>query len=196
MSNYIPYPFYYDDAPVDISFVFAADPVKAYEEHASEYDVVGASYAVASALYPDLEVDEAVMVYREKKLVTGNTNGVLSAAFGAKKAALSVDRLAQNLDPSNTRGEEGPVETNLYTSLDGVAPSKKITSADVSYTKEEAIAEASRCISCHCDECIKGCAYLQHYQKFPRILTREIYNNVSIIMGDHMMNKPINGCHT
>ena len=23
MSNYIPYPFYYDDAPVDISFVFA-----------------------------------------------------------------------------------------------------------------------------------------------------------------------------
>ncbi|MBR4139242.1 MAG: 4Fe-4S dicluster domain-containing protein [Lachnospiraceae bacterium] len=178
----------------DISFVFAADPVKAYEEHASEYDVVGASYAVASALYPDLEVDEAVMVYREKKLVTGNTNGVLSAAFGAKKAALSVDRLAQNLDPSNTRGEEGPVETNLYTSLDGVAPSKKITASDVSYTKEEAIAEASRCISCHCDECIKGCAYLQHYQKFPRILTREIYNNVSIIMGDHMMNKPINAC--
>ena len=26
------------------------------------------------------------------------------------------------------------------------------------------------------------------------MLTREIYNNVSIIMGDHMMNKPINAC--
>ena len=61
-------------------------------------------------------------------------------------------------------------------------------------SKEHAIAEASRCIQCKCDECIKGCAYLQHYNKFPRILTREIYNNVSIIMGDHMMNKPINAC--
>ena len=60
--------------------------------------------------------------------------------------------------------------------------------------RESAVAEASRCIQCHCDECIKGCVYLQHYKKFPRILTREIYNNVSIIMGDHMMNRPINAC--
>ena len=44
------------------------------------------------------------MVCREKKLITGKTEGVLGAAFGAKKAALSADRLAQNLDPSNTRG--------------------------------------------------------------------------------------------
>ena len=57
-----------------------------------------------------------------------------------------------------------------------------------------AIREAARCIQCACEECIKGCAYLQHYKKSPRILTREIYNNVSIIMGDHMMNKPINTC--
>ena len=179
---------------MDITFEFGTDPVGAYEEHASNYDVVSASYSVANTLFPALEVDEAVMVYRAEKLVTGQTEGVLSSAFGAKKAALSVDRLAQNLDPSNTRGEEGAVETKLYTSLDGVTASKKVMPAGSEYTKEEAIEEASRCISCHCDECIKGCAYLQHYQKFPRILTREIYNNVSIIMGDHMMNKPINAC--
>ena len=179
---------------MDITFVFNTDPVASYQEHAAEYDVVCASFDVAKALYPELATDEAVMVYREKKLVTGPTQGVLSAAFGAKKAALSVDRLVQNLDPSNTRGEEGSVETKLYTSLDGVVPTKKIIAQSDLYTKEEAIKEASRCISCHCDECVKGCAYLQHYQKFPRILTREIYNNVSIIMGDHMMNKPINAC--
>ena len=73
-------------------------------------------------------------------------------------------------------------------------PTEKTMPSGTFYTKEEAIAEASRCIQCHCDECVKGCAYLQHYKKFPRILTREIYNNVSIIMGDHMMNKPINAC--
>ena len=52
----------------------------------------------------------------------------------------------------------------------------------------------ARCIQCECIECLKGCAYLRHYDKFPRILTREIYNNAGIIMGDHMMNKALNSC--
>ena len=175
---------------IDIKFEFNADPTAVYGETAAKYDLICASYEVANQLYPGLDVDEAVMVCREHNLITGKTEGVLGAAFGAKKAALSADRLAQNLDPSNTRGEEGSVETRLYTNTEGVAPSNRISIVD----KESAIAEASRCIQCHCDECIKGCAYLQHYNKFPRILTREIYNNVSIIMGDHMMNKPINAC--
>ena len=174
----------------DIKFEFNADPANIYAEAAMKYDIVCASYAVADQLYPGLEVDEAVMVCREHNLIAGKTEGVLGAAFGAKKAALSADRLAQSLDPSNTRGEEGSVETKLYTNLEGVQPSRQIPCD----SKENAIAEASRCIQCKCDECIKGCAYLQHYNKFPRILTREIYNNVSIIMGDHMMNKPINAC--
>ena len=175
---------------IDIKFEWNADPVSAYGESAMKYDLLCASFETAQILYPGLAVDEAVMVCREQNLITGKTEGVLGAAFGAKKAALSADRLAQNLDPSNTRGEEGSVETKLYTNLEGVQPSRRIPCTD----KENAIAEASRCIQCKCDECIKGCAYLQHYNKFPRILTREIYNNVSIIMGDHMMNKPINAC--
>ena len=174
----------------DIKFEWNADPVAAYAETAMKYDLLCASYDVAQQLYPGLVVDDAVMVYREHNLITGKTEGVLNAAFGAKKAALSADRLAQNLDPANTRGEEGSVETRLYTNIEGVEPSSRISVTD----KESAIAEANRCIQCHCDECIKGCTYLQHYKKFPRILTREIYNNVSIIMGDHMMNKPINAC--
>ena len=179
-----------DLSRLDIKFEWNADPVSAYAETASKYDLVCASYEAADRLYPGLEVDEAVMVCRERKLITGKTEGVLGAAFGAKKAALSADRMAQNLDPANTRGEEGRVETRLYTSLEGVIPSSRVPIVD----KGSAVAEASRCIQCRCDECIKGCAYLQHYNKFPRILTREIYNNVSIIMGDHMMNKPINAC--
>ena len=175
---------------LDIQFEWNADLAAAYAEAAMKYDLVCASYETANAVYPGLEVDEAVMVCREHKLITGKTEGVLGAAFGAKKAALSADRMAQNLDPSNTRGEEGSVETRLYTNMEGVQPSSRIPCVD----KESATAEARRCIQCHCDECIKGCAYLQHYNKFPRMLTREIYNNVSIIMGDHMMNKPINAC--
>ena len=179
-----------DIGRADIKFEFNADVAECFAANAEKYDIVCAAYGLAEELYPGLAVDEAVMVYREQKLVTGKTNGVLDAAFGAKKAALSVDRMAQNLDPSNTRGEEGPAETRLYTSLEGVEASGRIPCTD----QDSAIAEAKRCIQCRCDECIKGCAYLQHYKKFPRMLTREIYNNVSIIMGDHMMNKPINAC--
>ena len=177
-------------AKMDIRFQWNAAPAAAYAQAAEQYDLRCASYETAQAVFPGLAIDEAVMVCREHKLITGETQGVLGAAFGAKKAALSADRLAQNLDPANTRGEEGAVATKLYTSLEGVVPSKRLPCD----SKENAIAEASRCIQCHCDECVKGCAYLQHYNKFPRVLTREIYNNVSIIMGDHMMNKPINAC--
>ena len=175
---------------VEIRFVWNAEPAAMHGETASGFDLICASYEVAQQLYPNLAVDEAVMVCRDHNLITGQTVGVLDAAFAAKKAALSADRLAQNLDPSNTRGEEGAVETRLYTNTEGVLPSDRISVVD----RESAVAEAKRCIQCHCDECIKGCAYLQHYNKFPRILTREIYNNVSIIMGDHMMNRPINAC--
>ena len=175
---------------MDIKFHWGVEETTAFGEFSEKYDLIGASMATAESLFPGCIVDDAVMVCREHHLLTGRTEGVLGAAFGAKKAALSADRMAQSLDPSNTRGEEGSVQTKLYTNLEGVQPSRRIPCVD----KDAAIAEARRCIQCHCDECIKGCAYLQHYNKFPRMLTREIYNNVSIIMGDHMLNKPINAC--
>lgn len=90
---------------IDIKFEFNADPTAVYGETAAKYDLIRASYEVANQLYPGLDVDEAVMVCREHNLITGKTEGVLGAAFGAKKAALSADRLAQHLDPSNTRGK-------------------------------------------------------------------------------------------
>lgn len=158
------------------------------------FDVVCASKKCACTAYPQCISDEKLMYDRENKLIWGETCGVLSAAFGAKKAALSLDRLAQNLDPNNSRGEEGTVKTELYTNTDGVDKLTAVPVPDGGYTREQAMEEAQRCIQCHCDECIKGCAYLQHYKIYPKVLTREIYNNVSIIMGDHMMNKPINAC--
>ena len=180
-----------DFARLDIGLCLGEEPLAAYHTLKDRFDILCVSYDVMELLLPGgFDWDEGLMFCREQKLITGKTEGVLEAAFGAKKAALSADRLAQNLDPANTRGEEGSVETRLYTNTHGVAPSERIPVAD----RDSAVAEAKRCIQCHCDECIKGCAYLQHYNKFPRMLTREIYNNVSIIMGDHMMNKPINAC--
>ena len=175
---------------LDIEVFWNTDPSQAYREQSSQFDLTAAAFSVARQLFPEIVPDEAVMVSREHHLITGPTRGILGAAFGAKKAALSADRLAQHLDPANTRGEEGSVETRLYTDLEGILPSQRIAVSG----PDSAKAEALRCIQCQCDVCIRGCAYLRHYQTFPRLLTREIYNNVSIIMGDHMMNKPINAC--
>ncbi len=166
----------------------------AFEGCREKYDIVCASADFARGIYPDAAGDESIMMDRRHGLVMGAGETVMAAAFGAKKAALTVDRLAQNLDPANTRGDEGACDTRLYTNTEGVKELKLVPADKGGYTKEQAELEAARCIQCHCDECIKGCAYLQHYKKFPRVLTREIYNNVSIIMGDHMMNKPINAC--
>ena len=178
---------------MDISFQFSSDPSLLPELRAG-FDMICAEYTVAGSCYEDLCPEEALMFSRKYSLVTGPTDGVLDAAYGAKRAALTVDRIAQNLDPANTRGEEGPCETRLYTDMEGVLPSSCLLSPSSACTREQVVEEANRCIQCRCDACIKGCAYLAHYRKFPRVLTREIYNNVSIIMGDHMMNKPINAC--
>ena len=159
----------------------------------SGFDLICVSPALFSQLGEEL--DSAVMLGRESDIISAPPeNGVLSAAFAARKAALTADRLAQGLSSDSTRGAEGAVDTKLYTNMTGVKGSPSVAAAGGLYSREEAAQEAKRCIQCRCDECIKGCAYLRHYNKYPKKLTREIYNNVSIIMGDHMMNKPINAC--
>ena len=61
-------------------------------------------------------------------------------------------------------------------------------------TENRPKAEAGRCIQCQCLECVKGCVYLQEYKRNPRGAVREIYNNLSIVMGNHMANGMINAC--
>lgn len=180
-------------AALDVDFRFSTNLARMDSLRAG-FDVCCASAGAARQAWPGARSDERIMMFREENLVMGCEGGVTAAAFGAKKAALTVDRLAQNLDPCNSRGEEGPCSTKLYTSTEGAERLRKVAAGPEGYDKTGAESEAGRCIQCRCEECIKGCAYLRHYHKFPRILTREIYNNVSIIMGDHMMNKPINAC--
>ena len=137
---------------------------------------------------------EKKMLREQAKIVSGPAESVMDAAFAAKRAALTVDLLVQNLSPHSNRGSEGAVTTKLYTNMEGIHGSNKIFCGQDGYSKEEAVEEAKRCIQCHCDECMKGCVYLSEYQKHPGLLAREIYNNTQIIMGDHPMNKPMNAC--
>ena len=179
----------------DIQFEFSNAIDRAFvEEKRASFDVLCISETVRSRLFPDSPVIPELMLCEREGLVCGGEESVMAAAFGAKKAALTVDRLAQNLDPRNTRGEEGAVESRLYTDLSGAKALRRVPRGQGGYTKEQAVEEAGRCIQCHCEECLKSCAYLRHYKKHPGLLAREIYNNTQIIMGDHQLNKPMNAC--
>ena len=164
----------------DIQFSFGCRIDAAFlEEKRRSFDMVCVSESILDALLPDS---------------TCRGEGVMAAAVGAKKAALTADRLAQNLDPRSMRGTEDPFESRLYTDLDEAKALTRIRSSGDRYTEAEAAEEARRCIQCHCEECMKSCAYLEHYKKYPGLLAREIYNNTQIIMGDHQLNKPMNAC--
>ncbi|MDO4489655.1 MAG: heterodisulfide reductase-related iron-sulfur binding cluster [Lachnospiraceae bacterium] len=180
---------------LDLSFEFGCSLTKEFiEEKRDEADIFCGSAETARVLLPDCSIDEELMLVQELNMVTGSCSTVMEAALGAKRAALSVDRLAQKLSPAANRGKEGAVATRLITNLEGIPHSECIPMGENGYTSEEAIREAGRCIQCHCEECFKGCAYLREYKKHPGLLAREIYNNTQIIMGDHQMNKPMNSC--
>ena len=179
----------------DIQFVFGCTITPAFlEEKRASFDILCTSASISQRIYPEADFLPELMICEAETLVTAREGGVMAAAFGAKKAALTVDRLAQNLDPRNMRGSEGACESKLYTDLSEATLLKRVPENGQAYSAEEAVAEAKRCIQCHCEECMKSCAYLRHYKKYPGLLSKEIYNNTQIIMGDHQLNKPMNAC--
>lgn len=108
----------------------------------------------------------------------------------AKHAAFLAERYMQGVHTSPEREER---ESRLFVTMDGVEGSRALTDTE-HVTKESAAAEAARCIQCQCLECVKGCVYLQHYKRNPKAAIREVYNNMSIVMGNHMANGMINAC--
>ena len=113
-----------------------------------------------------------------------------------KIAAISMDRLLQNASLTANRAKEGPYETALYTNIEGIKPqaATPMSVPDEGYSEEEASAEAKRCLLCECRECVKACEYLAQYKAYPKRYVREVYNNLSIVMGIHHANKMINSC--
>lgn len=120
----------------------------------------------------------------------------IASVSDGRIAANSIDRLLQNVSLTADRSNEGSVQTQLYTSIEGEKqlPPVHAENPETGYTAEEAGLEAERCLQCECLECVKSCVYLAHYKGYPKKYFREIYNNLSIVMGIHHANKLINTC--
>ena len=172
--------------------------LRAEELHmlSSQWDGLFLSAAAAQALgvaAPDeqtLQVSEKIFAGRSRP---GEAQVIWEMDEG-KRAAISLDRYMQGVSLTAGREQESAFQTTLVTDLTNVAPSAKWPAEPWGYTREGAMAEAARCLNCQCLICVRGCAYLAHYHKYPKKYVREIYNNLSIVMGNHTANGLINAC--
>ncbi|MBM7855080.1 Fe-S oxidoreductase [Desulfohalotomaculum tongense] len=168
-----------------------------------QFDAVYLGMGTKSLSNADLQSDPAVFSTRWEGVFAGGSmivdeagySPVLSVSLG-RRAAVSIDRYLQGVSLTASRKNEGPYRTRLYTSTRGVKPLARVQKADAEgYSKEEAVAEAGRCLQCQCLECVKACTYLAEFGSYPKRYVREIYNNESIVMGMHHANKMINSCN-
>ncbi len=122
-------------------------------------------------------------------------SSILSVSDG-RRAAVSIDRFLQKVSLTASRSGEGAYETRLFTNASEVVSQAALILTDLStrYGREVAETEAARCIQCECLECVKICEYLKHYKGYPKKHIREVYNNLSIVMGTRHSNTFINSC--
>jgi len=115
------------------------------------------------------------------------------AALG-RRAANSVERHVQGASLLAGREREGPFATRLFTNLADVADQAPVPVPDRGYGPEEARAEAGRCLDCQCLECVRHCAFLEHYGAYPKVYARRVFNNEAIVMGSRQANEFVNSC--
>jgi Fe-S oxidoreductase len=93
-----------------------------------------------------------------------------------------------------SREREGSYQTPLLYDLEDVIPERATMKTGETYTREEAIQEAGRCLKCRCATCLKACSHLQHFNITPKSYGRQIQINESVIMGTRYANPMINSC--
>ncbi|MFH0824579.1 MAG: FAD-dependent oxidoreductase, partial [Pseudomonadota bacterium] len=120
----------------------------------------------------------------------------ITSVSQGRRAAVSIDRFLQKVSLTAGRENEGPYETRLFTSTRGVDDLARVIPAESAqgYSPDEARVEASRCLLCECMECVKVCEFLAQYKGYPKKYVRQVYNNLSIVMGQRHGNKFINSC--
>lgn len=137
----------------------------------------------------------ALRTARPTVFAGGRSPSHIFRAADGRRAAMSIDRLFQNVSLEASREREGPFETRLFTSVEGVQPAAPRAMANpLGYDLAEAQDEAGRCLDCQCLECVKVCAYLERPGGYPKKYAREIYNNLAVVHGVRRANRFINSC--
>lgn len=169
-------------------FTLAVDTVIPAVGQTADFSFFGPGLAFDTATIFRLEADPVTLatqipgVFAGGDLVTGPQSAVAAFAAG-RRAALAIhaslqgEPLPQELPPLTSR------TTNLIVDTSGAGITSRQPMPDLSlavrtnqpdaevelgFSDAAASAEAARCISCACSQCVKHCTFLQHYvQEFP-----------------------------
>ncbi len=169
-------------------FTLEVDTVIVAVGQTADFSFFGPGLAFDTATIYRLEADPVTLktripgVFAGGDLVTGPRSAVEAFAAG-RRAALAIhcdlqeQPLPEELPPLTSRG------TNLIVDTTGVAVTTRQAMPDLSqpertaqpnaevelgFSPEAARAEAARCLTCVCSQCVKNCTFLQHYVKqFP-----------------------------
>ena len=99
------------------------------------------------------------------------SDSIQAIADGAK-AAYAIERYIK------TGAVDQPPDsaaTGIWLDPAALAPAAPVYPADgACFTREEAAAEASRCIRCSCDACIRHCDLMSYYRKYPGRISDEV----------------------
>lgn len=104
---------------------------------------------------------------------------------GSVTGANTMQAIAQGLDVSTAierylkvgRMDQPETERGTKLTVDAIriVPNEAIFPVnEISYSKEEAIAEAKRCLTCKCDACKHYSPLLNYFDKFPKRVTEEV----------------------
>ncbi|NCD25350.1 MAG: hypothetical protein EOL86_07140 [Deltaproteobacteria bacterium] len=171
-------------------------------EHAADAIYVGQDDTIADDLLEQLTLPDPVTFALEKSgwftggmNMTDSATRFITAISHGREAAVSIDRFLQGASLTLSRVLLRNGHTALYTNTKGVKPRPRVTPANpTGYTREEAMAEAGRCLDCQCLECVKHCVYLKDNDGYPKTYARRVFNNLAIVQGMRQANKFINSC--
>ena len=123
--------------------------------------------------------------------------GDIQACLHGMKAAQQIESyLLSGTMPESIRPEDnGFCEQHIRTEEKETIPAVK--AAGEIYTREEAAAEAGRCLQCDCSECMETCEMLQKYRKDPIRITTEIYQDAVVVAGASMrtIGREVSSCN-
>ncbi|HEY8804689.1 MAG TPA: FAD-dependent oxidoreductase [Clostridium sp.] len=161
-----------------------------------EYDAV---YIGTGEWNEKFDVNEVTLQTKtEKKFVGGRIvsgrESVIQSVLTGRCAAVSIDRFVHKKSLTALREKEGAYKSILQVDIENEKISRRTEPENDTFTKEEAVSEALRCVQCECHKCVKACVHLQKEKLDPKAYIRTINQNERIILGDHYANKTINSC--
>lgn len=126
----------------------------------------------------------------------GFGNSIIQSAAAGRSAAITMERFLKGISLTASREKEGSYKTGLIVNTEKVPVEEVVKNKENAfvYTKEEAAAEASRCIGCECVECSKACVHLRRYKMTIKKYLRQINHNERLVLGNHFANIMINSC--